>query len=275
MEKVKRNERMTIIIRILSQQPNRLFALSYFCNLFGASKSTISEDIAIARGYLEKYQLGELESVAGAAGGIRFTARPSRKGASQFIQDVCRQLCDHSRILPGGFLYTIDLLSDPSYVVPMGEIFVDIFADCGADFIATVETKGIPLAMATAREMGKPLVILSRDSKPTEGSVVTINYVSGSRDRIQTMSLTRRAVKSGQKALIIDDFMKGGGTARAIHDILREFDVEVVGTGVAISTLEPRTKRVEEYVSLMELEDVDENKQIISIRPADWLSSNR
>jgi len=84
------------------------------------------------------------------------------------------------------------------------------FASLAPDYIMTVETKGIPLAFATARAANLPLVTVRRGSKVTEGSSVSINYVSGSTHRIQTMSLPRRAIPSGAKVLIIDDFMKAG-----------------------------------------------------------------
>ena len=51
MEKIKRNERMAVITQVLTGSPNRIFTLSYFCDLFQTAKSTISEDIAL----LEKW----------------------------------------------------------------------------------------------------------------------------------------------------------------------------------------------------------------------------
>ena len=71
-----------------------------------------------------------------------------------------------------------------------------------------METKGIPVALMTANALGVPLVIARRSSKVYEGSAVNINYVSGSSGHIETMSLSRRAVQEGQRALIIDDFIK-------------------------------------------------------------------
>ena len=53
----------------------------------------------------------------------------------------------------------------------------------------------------------------------SEGSTLSINYFSGSYDRIQKMSLSKRAVKPGMKALIVDDFMRGGGSTKGISDI--------------------------------------------------------
>ena len=63
------------------------------------------------------------------------------------------------------------------------------------------------------------------------------------------MSLAKRSVGTGQKALIIDDFMKGGGSAKGLMDMMREFSVTVVGVGVVISTKEPVDKLVKDYKS--------------------------
>ncbi len=41
-EKIRRNERMSAMMKILSDHPNRIYTLSYFCELFGAAKSTMS-----------------------------------------------------------------------------------------------------------------------------------------------------------------------------------------------------------------------------------------
>ena len=45
MDRIKRNERLGAMSRILTASPNRIFTLSHFCELCGTAKSTISEDI--------------------------------------------------------------------------------------------------------------------------------------------------------------------------------------------------------------------------------------
>ena len=71
MDKIRRNERMSAMMKILAAKPNRIFTLSYFCDLFGSAKSTMSEDIDILRDVVAHFGLGELETVTGAAGGVR------------------------------------------------------------------------------------------------------------------------------------------------------------------------------------------------------------
>ena len=210
----RRNERMSAMMKILAAKPNRIFTLSYFCDLFGSAKSTMSEDIDILRDVVAHFGLGELETVTGAAGGVRYRTKVRRPEARKFIGDLCQQLSEEGRVLPGGFLYYSDILSTPEIVTRMGEIMATEYYAAAPDFVLTMETKGIPVAFATANALGVPLVIARRSSKVYEGSAVNINYVSGSSGHIETMSLSRRAVQEGQKCLIVDDFLKGGGTAR-------------------------------------------------------------
>lgn len=270
LNKIKRSERIAMILLMLAQQPNQLHTLTQFADHFGCAKSTLSEDMSALRDVLEANGLGRIETVPGAAGGVKFMAAYSQKSNAAFIQNVCKELSSPQRILPGGFLYTVDLFADPAYIRRMGEIFASLYYKAEPDVVVTVESKGVPIGLMTARALGIPLVIARRDNRVTEGSVVTINYLSTASKRLQTMSLARRAVKEGQKALIIDDFTKGGGTVNAICSMMKEFAVTVVGVGVLVSTLATDT-RLRDFRSLMVLDGVDEEKETVSIRPADWL----
>ena len=63
---------------------------------------------------------------------------------------------------------------------------------------------------------------------------------------------------------IRDDFIAGGGTIKAICDMLSEFDIEVVGTGAAIVNKYPQKKRITGYKAIFELEELSETKIEIS-----------
>jgi len=271
LEKIRRNERMSAMMQILSDEPNRIFTLSHFCDLFGAAKSTMSEDIDILRDVVRQFGLGELETVTGAAGGVRYRRSVGREEARKYIAGLCEQLCGTERVLPGGFLYYSDILSTPDIVNRMGAILATAYYDEAPDFVLTMETKGIPVAFATADALGVPLVIARRSSKVYEGSAVNINYVTGSSRRIETMSLSRRAVKEGQKCLIVDDFLKGGGTAKGMVDLMHEFNVDVVGMAFVMATAEPARKRISNEKSLMILEISGDEPSVATVRPADWL----
>lgn len=267
MDKLSRKERVAAILGTLMKYPNKQYSLSYFCNLLNAAKSTLSEDLKIIKDTVMQYGLGCIDVAAGAGGGVRYIPFLSDDEEKEFLLQTAKKLSDPQRILPGGFIYTIDILLNAEYADKMGAILARKFWDSKPDFIVTAETKGIPLAISVARAMGKPLAIARRDSKITEGSVVTINYLSGSSRRLQSMSLSKRAVHEGEKALVIDDFIAGGGTVKALYDMMKEFNITVTGCGAAIAMSKPEKKRVESYIALFILDYVDEDKGVISISP--------
>ena len=41
MERIKRNERMCVIARMLADAPNRIHTLGEFCEMFDTAKSTV------------------------------------------------------------------------------------------------------------------------------------------------------------------------------------------------------------------------------------------
>ena len=272
MDKIRRNERMSAMLKILTDQPNHQLTLSYFCDLFGAAKSTMSEDIDLLCNTLRSFELGEIQTLTGAAGGVFYRPSVRDEQAAAYIGELCRQLSGTERLLPGGFLYYSDILSSPQMTQRMGEIIATQYYGMAPDFVLTMETKGIPVALMTARALGVPLVIARHNSKVYEGPAVNINYVSGSSGSIQTMSLARRAVQEGQKALIVDDFLKGGGTARGMVELMREFHVQVVGAAFVMETDDPPKKRIAGEKALMRLRIHREgDEEWAEVTPAEWL----
>ncbi len=270
MNKSRRSERMVVITRLLTQRPRALFSLNYFSRLFSAAKSTISEDLTIMRDACQRWGLGEVVTVPGAAGGVKFLPKQNKEETTELVEHLCRELGRGDRILPGGYLYMADLIYSPQLIGRVGHLFATIFIDLQPDLIVTVEAKGIPLALMTANVFNVPLVIIRASNKVTEGSAVSINYVSGSTQRIQSMSLARRALPTGSKVIIIDDFMKAGGTARGMHDLLAEFGAKVLATGVMVATTEPKEKLVSNYVSILDLVSVDTENKRVEVVPGSW-----
>ena len=271
MDRIRRNERLAAMTRILVESPNKIFTLGTFCELFGAAKSTLSEDIDILRSVFAQFHLGQLDTVTGAAGGVRYRPIPTPEDAYRSVKELAQMMAAPGRVLPGGFIYMADIMAMPDMVERMGNIIASQYYRAEPDFVLTMETKGIPIAMTTAKALGVPMVIVRRDSKVYEGPAVNINYLSGSGGRVETMSLSRRAIREGQRALIVDDFMRAGGTARGMVDMMREFAVTVVGVCVMAATAEPQKKRIDNVKSLLVIEDADENNGQSIVRPASWL----
>lgn len=269
MCKLQRNERIAALTSLFTSNPGKLFTLSALSEILGAAKSTLSEDIDIIDRTFSKIGKGRVQSIAGAAGGVRYTPGVSQLTKSEITEYLCMELMKKERVVSGGYLYMLDIIYNPEIVSRIADIFVSKFADSNPDYVITVETKGIPLAFMTAKFLNIPLVIVRHNIEATDGSSVNVNYISGSSKTVQTMVLPTRALKRNSRLLFIDDFMKGGGTAKGIYELAKEFDCEVAGTGVLIKTKQPEKKLVQEYYSLLTLNSVDEQTGLIDIAPSD------
>lgn len=258
MSKMKRNERVGAIVKILCDSPNQVYPLGYFTKIFQAAKSTISEDVVVVKQIIKRLSCGYVETISGAAGGVRYVPGVSTEDKESLLSELCTAIGEPKRKIPGGFVYIADLLYNPKYLKRAAGIFAQEFSTKGIDCVMTVETKGIPLATMTANSLNVPLVIARYKNKVTEGSTVSVNYVSGSTGRVQTMYIAKSAVQRKMKVLIVDDFMRGGGTAKGMETMVEEMGAHVEGIAVLIETTHPKNKMVQGYVSLLTL---DENSQ--------------
>ncbi|WP_341349033.1 pur operon repressor [Fervidicella metallireducens] len=268
MERLHRKERVAAILKVLSDNPNVIFSLGYFSEIFDSARSTLSEDITIVKKVVENLKCGVVETLPGAAGGVKYVPGISREEEEEFISRLCDMIKTSDRIIPGGFLYMNDIIYSPEISSKIGIIMAQYFRDKNPDYVLTIETKGIPIAMMTAKALNIPLVIIRSDNRVTEGSTVSINYISGSSKRMRTMSLSKRSVKKGSRCIFIDDFMRAGGTANGVIELMKEFDCSVEGIGVLVESLPYNKRLVQNYVSLMNLESIDEEKGEVKIHPS-------
>lgn len=272
--KIRRSSRLVGMTHYLLHHPQQLVSLTFFADLYASAKSSVSEDLGIIKQTFEQQGIGTLVTVPGAAGGVKFIPSISNQEVNTLIEELCELLQKPDRVLPGGYLYMTDILSNPNYVNSVGRMFATIFSEKKVDLVMTMATKGIPLAYAVANYLNVPVVIVRHDNKVTEGSTVSINYVSGSTKRIQTMTLAKRSIEAGSNVLIIDDFMKAGGTIAGMKNLLKEFQANVAGIGVLVEAINIEERLVEEYISLVKLSEVNEREQLIRVEKGNFLADS-
>lgn len=268
--KWKRSERLVDMTRYLLDFPHELIPLTFFSERYQSAKSSISEDLAIVKETFDEKGAGEVVRIIGAGGGVKFIPKMADHDVKEVMARFIEELSQKDRLLPGGYLYMADLLGNPRLMDRIGKVFASAYANQKIDAIMTVATKGIPIAHAIARHLNVPVIIVRRDSKVTEGSTVSINYVSGSTRRIQTMVLSKRSMKSGQKVLLTDDFMKAGGTMGGMKSLLEEFDCELAGIAVLVEAEHHEDVVIDRYLSLAKLCEVDERNRTIKLSEGNY-----
>lgn len=269
--RVKRSERLIGMTHYFLEHPNQLTPLSYFMESYGIAKSSVSEDVTKIKETFERQNIGSIQTIAGAAGGVKFLPTMSKEASENLIMQLCQQLSTADRLLPGGYIYMSDILSNPLVLRQIGRLIASHFANQNVEAIMTIATKGIPLAQAVATALNVPFVIVRRDSKITEGATVNVNYVSGSSGRIEKMELSRRSLKQKSRVLIVDDFMKAGGTINGLQNMLLEFDATLVGTVVFAAADFKGERLVSDYLSLLSVDKVDVATRTIQVAPGNFL----
>ena len=113
--------------------------------------------------------------------------------------------------------------------------FVRRFAGNPVTRVLTIETSGIILAGAVARELKVPLVIARKTrSMNLDGESYVAEFLSFNHKNIKTVVVSKKYLQKDDKVLIIDDIMANGCAMQGLISIVEEAEAEVVGCGVAI-----------------------------------------
>ncbi len=248
--------RVGAILKTLMDYPGEIFTLNYFSERLKAAKSSISEDIVIIKGLFRELDLGSIETITGASGGVMVKPFKSEEDRRLLLDRLSKVLMEKNRRIPGGFLYYADILYQAHYVKDLGEMIAQRFFHDKIDYVMTIETKGITLGLMTANYLNVPLVVARKDNRISEGATISINYVSGSTGNLSSMYCAKRAIKRGRRVLIVDDFLRGGGTIRGMMDLVEEFESEVVGVAVFIDNRDQGKKMIRDYYAILNMETV-------------------
>ncbi|PDH74947.1 transcriptional regulator [Oenococcus oeni] len=264
--KTPRAERLVDMTHYLVERPRTLVPLTFFANRYSSAKSSISEDLTILKKTLKERGVGLLETIPGAAGGAKFYPYILEREADEFVNDMLKQVNDETRVLPGGYVYLSDLLGKPSVLRQVGRLVATEYLNTDIQAVMTAATKGVPMAAAVAEQLNVPFVIVrSGENKVTEGPTVSVNYLTGSSKHVEKMELSRRSLPTGLNILIVDDFMKAGGTINGMKTLAKEFDFDVKGVAI-FAEGRAQERQVDDFTSLLHVDTNLDSGEVIKVQ---------
>ena len=141
-------------------------------------------------------------------------------------------------VKPGNVLKVDSFLNhqiDMELVDKIAKEFVRRFADTKVTRVLTIETSGIILAGAVARELKVPMVIARKTrSMNLDGDSYVAEFLSFNHKNIKTVVVSKKYIHSDDQVLIIDDIMANGCAMQGLISIVEEAEATVAGCGVVI-----------------------------------------
>ena len=148
------------------------------------------------------------------------------------------KILKEGKVLPGNILKVGNFLNhrlDVEFLCEMGQEIARLFGDCGVNKILTIETSGIAIAMGAAIHMKVPVVFAKKNkSKNVSGEVYRTEVVSFTHKNVSEVIVEKQFLESGDRVLIVDDFLANGEALKGLISICRNAGAEIAGAAIAI-----------------------------------------
>ncbi len=148
------------------------------------------------------------------------------------------KILSEGKVLPGSILKVGSFLNhqlDVDFIMELGEEIARIFSDADITKILTIETSGIPIAVAAAAAMHIPAVFAKKHKTGNvDGDLYKTVVHSYTHGTDYNVVVSRDYISEGDKILIIDDFLANGKALEGLMDIINQAKAETVGCCCAI-----------------------------------------
>lgn len=170
-------------------------------------------------------------------------------------------------VKPGGVLKVDNFLNhqiDPMLLYEMAKELKELYAGCGVNKIVTIEASGIAIAALAGLVFECPLVFAKKSkTKNISDNLYSTEVESFTHGNTNSVIISKEYLHSGDKVLIVDDFLATGAALNGLIDLCRQAGAEVVGCGIAIEKVfqgggnELRAKgiRVESLAKIAQMTD--------------------
>ena len=148
------------------------------------------------------------------------------------------KILKEGKVYDGGILKVGSFLNqqiDSDFMMEIGEEIARLFKNENITKVITVEASGIAIALAAGAALHVPAVFAKKHSTSTLRSEVysTVVY-SFTHEKHYNIVVSKEYIGSGDRVLIVDDFLARGNALEGLIDIVSQAGAELKGCAVAI-----------------------------------------
>ncbi len=153
----------------------------------------------------------------------------------QLLKD---RILKDGQLFPGNILKVDSFLNhqvDVSLLNEIGKEFKRLFADCHINKILTIEASGIGIACIVAQYFECPVVFAKKSkSINISNDFYQSDVMSYTHGNLNHVIVSKDFIGSGDKILVIDDFLAHGCALRGLIDIIESSGAQLIGCGIVI-----------------------------------------
>ena len=151
---------------------------------------------------------------------------------------VQQRILKDGAVRPGGVLKVDAFLNhclDIPFIDAIGREIAKRYAGTAVDKVLTIESSGIAIAYAAARELGVPVIVARKTrSMKLDGDIYVAEVLSFNHKNINTIVVGKKYLTEGEKILIVDDIMANGCAMQGLVSLVEDAEAEVSGCAVVI-----------------------------------------
>ncbi|MCI5800832.1 MAG: xanthine phosphoribosyltransferase [Oscillospiraceae bacterium] len=141
-------------------------------------------------------------------------------------------------VLPGNILKVGSFLNhqvDAEFTMEMGREIARLFAQEKITRVLTIETSGIPIALAAAAALHVPMVFAKKNRTGNlSGELYQTVVHSYTHGTDYNVVVEKKYILPGDRVLIVDDFLANGKALLGLMELVRMAGAETAGAAVAI-----------------------------------------
>ncbi|MBQ3503357.1 MAG: xanthine phosphoribosyltransferase [Oscillospiraceae bacterium] len=141
-------------------------------------------------------------------------------------------------VKPGNVLKVDSFLNhqmDIPLIDEIGREFKRRFGHKHITKVLTIESSGIAIAYAVAREFGVPMVFAKKtQSVNIDGDTYVAEVDSYGHNHVNRVIVSKKFLNARDHVLIVDDFLANGCTLQGLISIVEDAEATVEGCGIAI-----------------------------------------
>lgn len=148
------------------------------------------------------------------------------------------KILSEGKVLPGNILKVGSFLNhrlDVDFIMEMGKEIARLFSDTKITNILTIETSGIPIAVAAAAAMHVPVVFAKKNKTGNlDGELYKTVVHSYTHGTDYDVVVSREYINESDSVLIVDDFLANGKALEGLIDIVGQAGATLAGCCCAI-----------------------------------------